>query len=162
MRGAHVNQKKPWREFEPRRENILKMLHAAQRTLDATSHIDDEELADIAEYLGMSLAEVSGVLSFYQAFSRRPRGRHVIRLCDSLSCRISGSLEVYQAFRHQLGVGRGETTRDGEFTLEIVNCLGSCDTAPNVMIDDRLFTHVKPSDVESILEEVRTNTEVPA
>jgi NADH:ubiquinone oxidoreductase subunit E len=154
-----MNQDRPWTQFEPRRENILKMLHAAQKNAGATSHVDDNALAGIAEYLGISLAEASGVLSFYQAFSRKPRGRHVIRLCDSLSCRISGSLEVYQAFRRHLGVGRNETTRDGEFTLEIVNCLGSCDTAPNVMVDDKLYTHVSPEDVESILADASVQRE---
>lgn len=152
---------RPWTQFEPRRENILKMLHAAQKGAEATSHVGDEALAAIAEYLGISLAEASGVLSFYQAFSRKPRGRHVIRLCDSLSCRISDSLEVYQAFRRHLGVGRNETTRDGEFTLEIVNCLGSCDTAPNVMIDDTLYTRVAPGEVQSILDGVRGSAGSP-
>ena len=141
---------KPWDRFEPRRENILKMFHAAQED-GPTSRIGDEALAGIAEYLGISLAEASGVLSFYQAFSREPRGQHVIRLCDSLSCRISGSLDVYQAFRRALGIGRGETTADGRFTLEVVNCLGSCDTAPNVMIDGTLYTSVAPSDIDTIL-----------
>ncbi len=149
-----MNSDKPWTRFAPRRENILKMLHAVQKDAASTSYVDDDELAGIAEYLDISLAEASGVLSFYQAFSRKPRGRHVIRLCDSLSCRISDSLEVYRAFRRHLGVGRNETTRDGQFTLEIVNCLGSCDTAPNVMIDDTLYTHVKAADVELILSEV--------
>lgn len=154
-----MTRSKPWEAFEPRRENILKMFHAAQQRPGSASSVDDEDLASIAEYLRISLAEASGVLSFYQAFSRKPRGRHVIRVCDSLSCRITGSLEVYHELRERLGVGRNQTTSDSEFTLEVVNCLGSCDTAPNVMVDDRLYTNVSRDDVSEILNEVRSGQE---
>lgn len=144
----------PWTRFEPRRENIIKMLHAAQEEPDARSSVSDEVLACIAEYLDIPLAEAAGVVSFYQSFSRRPRGRHVVRVCDSLSCRIRGSIAVYDRLRARLGVGRNETTPDGEFTLEIVNCLGSCDTAPNVMIDDTLYERVTPEEVDALLDSV--------
>lgn len=154
-----MTRSRPWEAYEPRRENILKMFHAAQQRQGSASSVDDEALASIAEYLGISLAEASGVLSFYQSFSRKPRGRHVIRVCDSLSCRITGSLEVYQALRARLGVGRNQTTPDGEFTLDVVNCLGCCDTAPNLMVDDRLYTKVSPEDVPVILDEMRVVSE---
>ncbi len=150
-----MTMSRPWEAYEPQRENILKMFHAAQQRPGSASSVNDEDLAAIAEYLGISLAEANGVLSFYQSFSRKPRGRHVIRVCDSLSCRITGSLEVYHELRARLGVGRNQTTRDGEFTLEVVNCLGSCDTAPNVMVDDHLYTNVSPEEVPVILDEVR-------
>lgn len=149
-----MSSSEPWTRFEPRRENIIKMLHAAQEEAGARSSVDDETLARIAEYLDIPLAEVAGVVSFYQAFSRRPRGRHVVRVCDSLSCRIGGSIGVYDRLRERLGVGRNETTPDGEFTLEIVNCLGSCDTAPNVMVDDRLYEGVTPEQVDELLDSV--------
>jgi NADH-quinone oxidoreductase subunit E len=150
---------KPWAGFEPRRENILKMLHAAQHASSETSSIPDEALAGIADYLGISLADANGVVSFYQSFSRAPRGRHVIRICDSLSCRIKNSLPVYRAVQARLGIGRGETTPDGEFTLEVVNCLGSCDTAPNLMIDDRMYESVAPDQIDGILAAVRAHEE---
>ncbi|MFW5686015.1 MAG: NAD(P)H-dependent oxidoreductase subunit E [Spirochaetota bacterium] len=143
----------PWRAFPPRRENIIKMLHAAQVDAGDASHVSDRQLARIAEYVGIPLAEAAGVATFYQRFSRRPRGRHVVRVCDSLSCRIRRSLSVYSRLRELLAIGRDETTPDGMFTLEIVNCLGSCDTAPNLMIDDRLYEHVTAESVEAILAE---------
>ena len=154
-----MTQSKPWETYEPRRENILKMFHAVQRLSGSASSINDQDLAAIAEYLNISLAEASGVLSFYQTFSRKPRGRHVIRVCDSLSCRITGSLEVYQELRAYLGIGKNQTTPDGEFTLEVVNCLGTCDTAPNLMIDDLLFTNVSPRDIPVILNHARNGQE---
>ncbi|MFW5742620.1 MAG: NAD(P)H-dependent oxidoreductase subunit E [Spirochaetota bacterium] len=149
-----MHASEPWARFEPRRENIIKMLHAAQEEAGACSSVSDEALARIAEYLDIPLAEAAGVVSFYQSFSRRPRGRHVVRVCDSLSCRIGGSIGVYDRLCERLGVGRNGTTPDGEFTLEIVNCLGSCDTAPNVMIDDRLYERVTPEHVDELLDSV--------
>ena len=149
----------PWTQFEPERRNILRMFHAAQEASADSSSLSSDALIGIAKYLGLPVAEVNGVASFYQAFARLPRGRHVIRICDSLSCRISGSLGIYYAIRRVLGIGRNETTADGEFTLEIVNCLGSCDTAPNVMIDETLFTHVKPEDLEEVLAGVVASKE---
>lgn len=154
-----INGDEPWKRYPPRRENILKMLHAAQDTDTQSSSISDEALSGIARYLGISLAEANGVLSFYQRFSRAPRGRHVIRICDSLTCRVTGSLEVYQRLRTRLGIGRGETTADGMFTLEIVNCLGSCDTAPNLMIDDRLYERVSAEEVDTILASIGAHEE---
>ena len=142
----------PWKEFPPERRNIIKMFHAVQEQTDSGSSVSEEALAAIARYLGISLAEATGVLTFYQTFARVPRGRHVVRVCDSLSCRIGGSLALYSRLRERLGVGRGETTPDGEFTLEVVNCLGSCDTAPNLMIDDELYERVDPDQVDAILD----------
>lgn len=144
----------PWKMYPPKRENLLAMLHAAQGAHRGTSHIPTEELAAIAEYLDIPLAELEGVTSFYHAFARKPRGRHVIRLCDSLSCRVRGSLDVYRHIKSRLDLRNGETSADGRYSLEIVNCLGSCDTAPNVMIDDTLLTEVTPERFDRALEEI--------
>lgn len=142
----------PWTAFAPKRENILAMLHAVQSADAEASHVSTESLASVAKYVGIPLAELEGIASFYGAYSRTPRGRHVIRLCDSLSCRVCGSVDVYRHLSELLGVADGETTADGRFTLEVVNCLGSCDTAPNLMIDDTLVPNVTPDSLRAALE----------
>ncbi|NBC29212.1 MAG: NADH-quinone oxidoreductase subunit E [Spirochaetes bacterium] len=129
--------------FAPERENILLMFHALQEMNIDGSYLRAEDVATVADYLKLSVAEVDGVLSFYHAFSRRRRGRHVVRLCDSLSCRICGSLELYRALQ--------DAEKNGHFTIETVNCLGCCDTAPNFMIDDSLYRGAVPSEVPEIL-----------
>ncbi|MFW5786566.1 MAG: NAD(P)H-dependent oxidoreductase subunit E [bacterium] len=141
--------------FAPKRENILLMFHALQERNADESYVAPEDIATVADYLGLSVAEVDGVLSFYHAFAREPRGRHVIRLCDSLSCRICGSLDLYRHLRTTLGIGNGETTADARFSLETVNCLGCCNTAPNAMIDDRLYRNLTRDDVDGALDEVK-------
>ena len=142
----------PWTAFAPKRENILAMLHAVQSADAEASHVSTEALASVAKYVGVPLAELEGIASFYGAYARKPRGRRIIRLCDSLSCRVCGSVDVYRHLSELLGVGDGETTADGRFTLEVVNCLGSCDTAPNLMIDDTLVTNVTPESLRAALE----------
>lgn len=141
-------------QFTPRKENILLMFHALQEEQQEDSYIPMEDIAAVGKYLNMSMSEVEGVLTFYQAFSRTPRGRYVLRLCDSLSCRICGSLDLYHYLRKRLGIQKGETTGDGLFTLEVVNCLGCCDKAPNIMVNDTLMPVHTVEDLDAALLEL--------
>lgn len=136
------------------RDKLLLMLHSAQREELGTNHVPASARSRIARELGTSVAEVDGIMSFYTIFSRSPRGRYVIRLCDSLSCRIRDSLDVYRCIRRRLDLKAGETTPDGRFSLEIVNCVGSCDTAPNAMINESLYTHLTPERMERLIDEL--------
>ncbi len=136
---------------ESNRENILHLFHSMQKREITKNYITAAERREIAQTLGLSIAEVDGVMSFYHLFSPSPRGKYVLRICDSLSCRIGNSLEVYGYISKELGIKRGETTKDGLFTLEIVNCLGSCDTAPNMMINDKLYTNLTLDEVDTLI-----------
>lgn len=144
-----------------RREELLRLLHEAQEATPEENYITDAQEAEVAKRLGIPLAEAEGVTSFYRHFARAPRGRYVIRLCDSLTCRITGSLSLYHELRRLLGIRRGETTQDGLFTLEVVNCLGSCDRAPNLMINDELYTQIDEERLGEILDELRSREAKP-
>jgi len=122
----------------PDQDRLLSLFHEIQNSRTETNDIPPEDVREIARYMNLSVAEVYGVLSFYHLFSVTPRGRYVVRLCDSLSCRVAGSVDIYSYLCGQLGLKRGGTTDDGMFTLELVNCLGSCDTAPNMMVNNQL------------------------
>ncbi len=114
--------------------------------------VSDESLRDIADFLGISSADLDGVASFYNLIFRRPVGRHVILLCDSVSCWIMGYDRLKADLTARLGVGLGESTADGRFTLLPIVCLGACDRAPALMIDDDLHTNVDdPGRLEDIL-----------
>lgn len=136
-------------------DRILSIFHEVQNARTGTNDIPPEAVRNIARYMNLSVAEVYGIISFYRLFSVKPRGKYVIRLCDSLACRVSGSLDVYSYLSHELGLKRGETTEDGIFTLEIVNCLGSCDTAPNMMINDRLFGNLTIEKIDDTINTLR-------
>jgi NADH-quinone oxidoreductase subunit E len=142
-----------------RRDDFLLMLHRVQKEHGKENFIPDEEIQDIAKKLKMPLSEADGVAGFYTLFSRKPRGTYVIRLCDSLSCRITGSMDILYHIKESLGIRNGETTDDGLFTLEIVNCLGSCDTAPNMMINDILYTNLNPDKVDVILSQLKAEVQ---
>ncbi|MFB3830067.1 MAG: NADH-quinone oxidoreductase subunit NuoE [Bryobacteraceae bacterium] len=114
--------------------------------------ISDESLRDIAELLEMSPAQLDGVATFYNLLYRKPVGRHVILLCDSVSCWIMGYEEQRRHLRERLGVEFGQTTPDNRFTLLPIVCLGCCDRAPAMMIDDDLHTGLTPEKIDRILE----------
>jgi NADH-quinone oxidoreductase subunit E len=112
----------------------------------------DEALRDAAELLGMSAEELDGVATFYPFVFRRPVGRHVILVCDSVSCWIMGHEEVLACLMNRLDIGLGETTPDDRFTLLPVSCIGACDHAPAMMIDEDLHGDLNPGGINDILE----------
>ncbi len=114
--------------------------------------VPDGAIPAIAEILGIPGSDVEGVATFYSQIFRQPVGRHVIRVCDSMTCFVGGHESVLQSISRQLGIGLGETTADGRFTLLPVCCLGNCDKAPALMIDDDTFGGVQADGVGSLLE----------
>ena len=115
--------------------------------------VDDDDLRDIALFLEMSSAEVESVATFYNLIFRKPVGRHIILICDSVSCWLMGYNDLTTRFRERLGIQMGETTEDGLFTLLPVPCLGACDQAPAIMIDDKLYGNLTPERIDAIIEE---------
>jgi NADH-quinone oxidoreductase subunit E len=115
--------------------------------------VSDESIDDVAEILAMDAAEVEGIATFYELIFRRPVGRHVIMLCDSVSCWITGEQRILSHLTRRLRIGYGETTEDGQFTLLPAGCLGACDAGPAMMIDGKLYDHVTPERADEILAE---------
>lgn len=115
--------------------------------------VPDEAIATIARVLGIGPGEVEGVATFYSLIFRQPVGRHVVLVCDSSSCFLTGFEELKQALVSQLGVDYGQTTYDGRFTLLPVCCLGACDGAPALMIDEDTYGPVSPDDLPGLLED---------
>lgn len=139
----------------PSQDYILELFHEFQKKETDRNYISQVSVRRVAEHLDLSMAQVYGVLSFYHMFSHRPRGKYVIRLCDSLSCRIVGSLDIYSFLRKELGLQRDKVSEDGLFSLEIVNCLGSCNTAPNMMINDQLVPNLTVEKVKDYIHSLR-------
>ena len=114
--------------------------------------LSDDALRDIGELLGMSAADLDGVATFYNLLFRRPVGRHVIYLCDSVSCWIMGYDRQCRHLCERLKLAPGETTADGRFTLLPIVCLGACDHAPVMMIDDDTHLDLTSEKIDRILE----------
>jgi len=117
--------------------------------------VSDESVAELAEFLGMSSAGLDNVATFYNIILRKPVGRHVIFVCDSITCFVKGYGSILDYFREKLNIGFGETTPDNRFTLLPLPCLGTCDHAPAMMVDEDLHTDLDSDKIAQILEQYK-------
>ena len=115
--------------------------------------VSDGAIPAIAAELSIPAAELEGVATFYNLIFRHPVGRHVIKVCNSIACHLTGYDELSEALISRLGVQLGETTRDGRFTLLPICCLGACDRGACLMIDDDLHGPLEPAQVANLLEQ---------
>lgn len=134
--------------YPTRRAALLPALHIVQEKYGYISH---RAIRDVAEVLEISPADVLGNLSFYTHYWQQPKGRKVIVLCRSLSCELMGAKEVKQAIMEHLDVTEHGTTADGEYSFVTEECLGACEHAPCMLINERLHKCVRPEDVPAIL-----------
>lgn len=115
-------------------------------------YLPEVALRTVSEETGRSLVDIYGIATFYRAFSLVPRGRHLVCACLGTACHVRGAPRVAEELERQLGVQPGQTTSDGEFTFETVNCLGACALGPVVVIDGRYFSKVKRSEIRHLLD----------
>jgi NADH-quinone oxidoreductase subunit E len=113
--------------------------------------VSDDILKEVAALLDMTVHELDSVATFYNLIFRRPVGRHVILICDSISCWVMGYNPLLDVMKERFNIGFGETTEDKRFTLLPIACLGACDRAPAMMVDDDLYGPVMPGKLEEIL-----------
>jgi NADH-quinone oxidoreductase subunit E len=138
---------------EQRKSAILAALYLAQHQ---QGYLTRNAMRHVADAIGCTPADVEDVVSFYTMFYTRPVGRHVIQVCRTLSCALMGAERVTEALAHTLGIGPGETDKAGEFTLLEVECLGACDRAPVVGVNDHWHECQKPEAVKELIEGLRT------
>jgi NADH:ubiquinone oxidoreductase subunit E len=140
------------RPVPPDGPNILKALLAVQSAL---GHVPPSAIPQIAQMLGMTEAQIAGVLSYYSDLRTQSAGRHLIRVCMGESCLANHGGRVLRAIQDHVGVAAGCMTPEGRFTLEQMSCAGNCALSPTVMIDEDLRGRVIPSDVPVLLEPYR-------
>jgi NADH-quinone oxidoreductase subunit E len=139
-------------EYPYRHAACIEALRIVQ---DHRRWISDENIRDIADYLQMSKEEVDSIATFYNLVFRKPVGEHVILICDSISCWILGYEQIREHLTNRLGIGFGETTPDGKFTLLTIPCLGTCDHAPAMMIGNILYQDLTPDKIDTILDSIK-------
>jgi NADH:ubiquinone oxidoreductase subunit E len=142
----------PCRPVPPARPNILKTLLAVQSAL---GHVPTSAIPQIAQVLGVTDAQVAGVLSYYSDLRTQSPGRHLIRVCMGESCTANHGVRVLRAIQEHVRVAVGDTTPGGRFTVEQMSCAGNCAVSPTVMIDEDLCGRVTPFAVQSLLEPYR-------
>jgi NADH-quinone oxidoreductase subunit E len=129
---------------------LLPALHIAQ--LQYGGWLPDAAIAAVADELDLPVAKVYGVVTFYDLFHQKPVGRHRIRVCNNLSCQLRGAEEILEILHQELGVGEEEVTPDGRCSYVHFECLGSCDTAPMMMVDDDYHENLTPNRVRQIVK----------
>jgi NADH:ubiquinone oxidoreductase subunit E len=132
--------------------DLLPQLKSAQQSAGQVSRA---AMAAIAEECGTTLSKVYGVATFYSFLTIQPTARHVVRVCHSVPCGLQGSAMILDTLASEFGLFPGQTTRDGLFSLEVVNCIGACDEAPAMLVNDRLHGNLTPDGIVEILKSYR-------
>jgi NADH-quinone oxidoreductase subunit E len=132
--------------YENRQAGCIDALKVLQRR---RGWISDETVRELAAFLDMSATELDAIATFYNLIFRRPVGRHIILVCNSVTCWVSNYEGVLKQLSETLGIGLGQTTSDGRFTLLPIACLGACDHAPTLMVDGDLYHDVTADDIRS-------------
>jgi NADH-quinone oxidoreductase subunit E len=128
---------------------VLPLLHCLQ---DAHGFVTEADAVAIADYIGMPPIQVIEALTWYSMFDREPQGRYVIKVCRNIACSLRGSERVVAHLQKKLGIGVGETTPDGRFTLKTVECLASCGTAPAMQVNRTYHEQLDETKLDRILE----------
>lgn len=160
-------------EREKRGSELVAKYHRPQSALipflqycqQQDGYVSDEALRDGAELVGITPSEAESIASFYSLLFKEPAGKHVIQVCRTLSCMLRGADELQRHIRQRLGVRNGETTADGSFTYEEVECLAACDRAPCLQHNLAFHYDVTPLEFDRLLDEWRTSataTPLPA
>jgi len=142
------------RKYPPTRDHMLLILHAIQHN-NPGSHITPADIRQVASYLNTTTASVYGVVRYYSMFSLSPRGKYIIRFCKSPLCRMVGAFDLIKSLEKALSIRMGETTSDMMFTLEPSECLGHCDKAPVMMVNEQMYFNLDESRIKDIIGELR-------
>lgn len=130
--------------------NLIAVLHRAQEIF---GYLPEEVQLHVAQKLNVPAAKVYGVVSFYSYFTTKPRGKHVINVCMGTACYVRGSEKLMQEITRQIGIKAGETTSDGNFSLDALRCVGACGLAPVMIVDGKVFGRLQPEAVKQILSQ---------
>lgn len=132
------------------RQDLLLLLKSTQLRF---GYLSEEYMREVADSLGISVSEVYGVATFYSFLSTRPGGRNTIRVCKGLPCCLKDTNLIISSTEDTLGIKPGETTGDGRFSLELTNCIGACDAAPAMLVNDDLHTDLTVRKIAQILRQ---------
>jgi NADH-quinone oxidoreductase E subunit len=138
--------------YPEKRSALIPLLHEVQAEV---GHLSPEAVAWVAEYLGLSPADVMSVASFYDMLHLEPVGTHLIYVCQNLTCALRGSERLIRHLEATLGIRMGETTPDGKITLKRMECLASCGTAPSIQVDGVYHHQVTPDALDALLADLR-------
>ncbi len=139
--------------FKGEKKDVIPMLQAVQSEY---GYLPEEAFAEIGRHSGVPESKVYGTATFYSQFYFSPRGDHEIKVCLGTACHVKGAGQIMDSFERELGICCGETTSDYKYSLERVNCVGSCALAPVVMVGDDVYGRLEPKKVKEVLDKSET------
>jgi NADH-quinone oxidoreductase subunit E len=138
-----------------RRSALVPMLLYAQ---DEIGYVSDAAIAEIAQRLGLTVLDVRSVLSYYSMLRTKPMGKYNVQVCTNISCMLRGGQELFQHCKRRLGIGHKQTTPDGMFSLEEVECIGACSWAPAVQVNYDFHDELTPESMDALLDQYRSKS----
>lgn len=158
---AHVDEQEIRLIINRHYSNCDGLIAVLEEIQTSYGYLPESALRMVADITGRSMVDIYGVATFYRSFSLQPRGRHHICVCMGTACHVRGGPMVAEALERQLGIKAGETTVDGEFTLETVNCLGACALGPIVVADGVYHSKVDAAAAKKLVENLEAEQEQP-
>lgn len=143
-----------FKKYEPKKDNLIYILHDIQDS-DPQQYLSEEAVRNVSDYLKIPVNHIYGVIGFYTMFSTVPRGKYIIRLCESPPCFLKGSENILNVLKKTLKIKTGQTTKDKMFTLELSSCLGVCGNAPVMMINEDVFGDLNEEKVKQIITKLQ-------
>lgn len=136
-------------KYEKDKSNLIKILNDIQ---EKAGYIPMKAQKEISEYLGLPMAEIYGVITFYSRFTLKPKGKYHIAVCLGTACFVKGSEKILDRAKERLGIDVGETTKDGKFSLEATRCVGACGLAPVFTVNDEVYGKATVKTMDEILD----------
>ena len=149
---SEIAVEKILQERQSRPDQLVEVLQDIQ---DSAGYVSEKAMTSVSQGLGVPLIEVYRVANYYKAFSLKPRGKHILTVCMGTACHVRGAPRMIDELRGLLGIEPGQTTEDGMFTLERVNCLGACALGPVVVLDGKYHADMTPGKLRELVQELR-------
>lgn len=141
------------KQYKPgRREELIPLLQEIQ---DEYGHLSEEAIVKVGRHVGLSTTKIYGLATFYDQFRFIPAGKVCIKICNGTTCFLNGSQSVVNRIKEETGLSAGQTGRDGNFSYEVVTCMGGCNNGPLIRINNEYTTHVRPEQVPDLIKRLR-------
>jgi NADH-quinone oxidoreductase E subunit len=135
-----------------KREELIPLLQEIQ---EKSGFLSEEAVVKVGNFLGLSTTKIYGLATFYDKFRFVPAGKIQIKICNGTSCFLNGSQNIINSIKEETGVGPGQTTRDGNFSYEIVSCMGGCNNGPIISVNGEYQTHIKPEQLPELIKRLK-------
>ena len=137
-------------KYEKDKSNLIQVLNEVQENY---GYIPKDSQLAISEYLGLTMAEIYGVITFYSRFTLKPKGKYNVAVCLGTACFVKGSERILEKLKEKLGIDVGETTPDGKFSIEATRCIGACGLAPVFTVNDEVYGNATPELLDKVIDE---------